>query len=43
LDYRAAYWMILLYADRVDTGEHHLRSLLTLRPDKPDHQDRHQG
>jgi hypothetical protein len=32
---RAAHWMILLYADRVDVGEHHLRSLLTLRPDNP--------
>jgi hypothetical protein len=27
--------MILLYADRVDAGEHHLRSLLSLRPDNP--------
>jgi hypothetical protein len=32
---RAAHWMILLYADRVDAGEHHLRSLLTSRPDNP--------
>ena len=32
---RAAHWMILLCADRVDAGEHHLRSLLTLRPDNP--------
>jgi hypothetical protein len=32
---RAAHWMILLYADRVDAGEHHLRSLLSLRPDNP--------
>jgi hypothetical protein len=32
---RAAHWMILLYADRVDAAEHHLRSLLTLRPDNP--------
>lgn len=32
---RAAHWLILLYADRVDAAEHHLRSLLTLRPDNP--------
>ncbi|MDT5213142.1 MAG: hypothetical protein QOK18_1381 [Mycobacterium sp.] len=32
---RAAHWMILLYADRVGAGEHHLRSLLSLRPDNP--------
>jgi hypothetical protein len=32
---RTAHWMILLYADRVDAGEHHLRSLLSLRPDNP--------
>ncbi|MEW5808744.1 MAG: hypothetical protein AB1925_04750 [Actinomycetota bacterium] len=32
---RAAHWMILLYADRVDAAEHHVRSLLTLRPDNP--------
>jgi hypothetical protein len=32
---RAAHWMILLYADRVDALEHHLRSLATLRPDNP--------
>ena len=32
---RAAHWMILLYADRVDAGEQHLRSLLTLHPDNP--------
>jgi len=32
---RAAHWMILLYADRVDAGEQHLRSLLSLRPDNP--------
>jgi hypothetical protein len=25
----------LLAADRVDAGEHHLKSLLTLRPDNP--------
>jgi hypothetical protein len=28
-----AHWMILLYADRGDAAEHHVRSLLTLRPD----------
>ncbi|WP_111510794.1 hypothetical protein [Mycobacterium kyogaense] len=32
---RAAHWMILLYADRVDAAEHHLRSLVSLRPDNP--------
>ena len=32
---RAAHWLILLAADRVDAGEHHLRSMLTLRPDNP--------
>ncbi|MDT5022922.1 MAG: hypothetical protein QOI33_3446, partial [Mycobacterium sp.] len=32
---RAAHWLILLYADRVDAVEHHLRSLLSLRPDNP--------
>jgi hypothetical protein len=32
---RAAHWLILLYADRVDAGEHHLRSMLTTRPDNP--------
>lgn len=32
---RAAHWLILLYADRVDAGEHHVRSLLSLRPDNP--------
>jgi hypothetical protein len=32
---RAAHWMILLYADRVDAAEHHLRSLLTMHPDNP--------
>jgi hypothetical protein len=32
---RAAHWLILLYADRVDAAEHHLRSFLTLRPDNP--------
>ncbi|MDQ0866960.1 hypothetical protein [Arthrobacter globiformis] len=32
---RAAHWLILLAADRVDAWEHHLRSLATLRPDNP--------
>jgi hypothetical protein len=32
---RAAHWLILLYADRVDAAEHHIRSLATLRPDNP--------
>ncbi|MCW2664214.1 MAG: hypothetical protein JWP83_5366 [Mycobacterium sp.] len=32
---RAAHWMILLYADRVDAAEHHVRSLFTARPDNP--------
>ena len=32
---RAAHWLILLAADRVDAGGHHLKSLLTLRPDNP--------
>jgi hypothetical protein len=32
---RAAHWLILLGADRVDAWESHLRSLATLRPDNP--------
>ena len=32
---RAAHWMILLYADRVDAAEHHVRSLFTAHPDNP--------
>ncbi len=32
---RAAHWLVLLASDRVDAWEHHLRSLLTLRPDNP--------
>ena len=32
---RAAHWLILLAADRVDAIESHLQSLLTLRPDNP--------
>ena len=32
---RAAHWLILLGADRVDAVESHLRSFATLRPDNP--------
>jgi hypothetical protein len=32
---RAAHWLLLLAADRVDAGEAHLKSFLTLRPDNP--------
>jgi hypothetical protein len=32
---RAAHWLILLYADRVDAVEHHIRSMASLRPDNP--------
>ncbi|WP_150308359.1 hypothetical protein [Planctomonas psychrotolerans] len=32
---RAAHWLLLLAADRVDAIESHLRSFLTLRPDNP--------
>ena len=32
---RAAHWLILIAADRVDAGGSHLRSFLTLRPDNP--------
>ncbi len=32
---RAAHWLILLGADRVDAWESHLRSFLTLHPDNP--------
>jgi hypothetical protein len=32
---RAAHWLLLIVADRVDAWEHHLRSFLTLRPDNP--------
>ncbi|HYP44519.1 MAG TPA: hypothetical protein VEQ66_04915 [Propionibacteriaceae bacterium] len=32
---RAAHWLILLAADRVDAVESHLASFLTLRPDNP--------
>jgi len=32
---RAAHWLILIAADRVDAWESHLRSLLTRHPDNP--------
>jgi hypothetical protein len=32
---RAAHWLLLIAADRVDAQESHLRSFLTLRPDDP--------
>jgi hypothetical protein len=32
---RAAHWLILLAADRVDAAENHLRSFATLHPDNP--------
>jgi len=32
---RAAHWLLLLAADRVDSIESHAKSLLTLRPDNP--------
>ena len=32
---RAAHWLILLAADRVDALEHHLQSLITMHPDNP--------
>jgi hypothetical protein len=32
---RAAHWLLLLLADRVDAVEHHFQSLLSLRPDNP--------
>jgi len=32
---RAAHWLMLIAADRVDAWEEHLRSMLTLRPDNP--------
>ena len=34
-DGRAAHWLLLMAADRVDAWENHLRSFLTLRPDNP--------
>ena len=32
---RAAHWLLLVFADRVDAVEHHARSLFSLRPDNP--------
>jgi hypothetical protein len=32
---RAAHWLLLLAADRIDAAESHLRSFATLRPDNP--------
>lgn len=32
---RAAHWLLLLAADRVDALENHIRSFATLRPDNP--------
>lgn len=32
---RAAHWLLLLGADRIDAVESHARSLVTLRPDNP--------
>jgi hypothetical protein len=32
---RAAHWLLLMAADRVDAFEHHVGSFLTLRPDNP--------
>jgi hypothetical protein len=32
---RAAHWLLLIAADRVDAMESHLRSFATLRPDNP--------
>ena len=32
---RAAHWLLLIAADRVDAVESHLQSFLTLRPDNP--------
>ena len=32
---RAAHWLLLIAADRVDAWEHHLRALGSLRPDDP--------
>jgi hypothetical protein len=32
---RAAHWLLLIAADRVDAWESHLKSFLTLRPDNP--------
>ena len=32
---KAAHWLLLMAADRVDVAEHVLRSFVTLRPDNP--------
>ena len=32
---RAAHWLLLVVADRVDAWVHHLKSFLTLHPDNP--------
>jgi hypothetical protein len=32
---RAAHWLLLILADRVDAWENHVTSFLTLRPDNP--------
>jgi hypothetical protein len=32
---RAAHWLLLILADRVDAWEEHLKSFVTLRPDNP--------
>jgi hypothetical protein len=32
---RAAHWLLLLAADRVDAVESHIRSFVELRPDNP--------
>jgi hypothetical protein len=32
---KAAHWLLLILADRVDAVEHHLQSLASLRPDNP--------
>lgn len=32
---KAAHWLLLILADRVDAVEHHLQSFVTLRPDNP--------
>jgi hypothetical protein len=32
---RAAHWLLLILADRIDAAEHHLQSFATLHPDNP--------
>jgi hypothetical protein len=32
---RTAHWLLLVFADRVDAWENHLKSFLTLHPDNP--------